>query len=319
MAEIDFDRSDLQQVVAVINGKGGVGKTTITANVGGLLAASGWRVLAVDTDPQGNLGFDLGYADTDRDDDGKELSKALVYGDAPKPLKDVRPGLDVLPGGHHLEGAAATLATKIGKGGFNSIEGRLALATALAQIARDYDIILLDCPPNIDVLQTVAVAAARYVLIPSRSDAASRKGLTLTANRLDQVIDLNPDLDLLGIVLFGTSQSAKRIRQEAVEEVNEILGVTDADDIVFQNFISHSEATAKKARDRGLLVHELDDAVRAAPKWYELVKKGQKVESPGPASAQSVADSLQAVTQELVARFTARVEAAEKEQETADV
>lgn len=319
MAEFDFDRSDLQQVVALINGKGGVGKTTITTNSGGLLAADGWRVLAVDLDPQGNVGLDLGYADTEQDDDGKELSKALIYGDAPRPLKNVRPGLDVLPGGHHLEGAAATLASKIGKGGRAAVEGKMALAIALSHIAADYDIILIDCPPNIDILQTVAVAAARYVLIPTKTDSASRKGLILTANRLDQVLDLNPELDLLGIVLFGTSQSAKRVRKEYVDQVNEVLGVTDAEGIIFQNFISHSEATAKMARDKGLLVHELDDKVRAAPKWYEALKRGEKIESPGPASAQSVADSLQAVTQELVARFTERAQAAEEEQETADV
>lgn len=319
MAEIDFDRSDLQQVIAVINGKGGVGKTTITANGGGLLAADGWRVLLVDLDPQGNLGLDLGYANTDRDDDGKELSKALIYGDAPRPLRDVRPGLDVLPGGHHLEGAAATLAAKIGKAGTSSTEAKLSLAIALSHISADYDMILLDCPPNNDVIQTVAVAAARYVLIPSKTDSASLKGLTLTANRLDQVIDLNPDLDLLGIVLFGSSQSAKRVRKEYVDSVNEVLGVTDADAIVFENFISHAEATAKSARDKGLLVHELDDKVRTAPKWYESLRRGEKIASPGPASAQSVADSLQAVTQELVARFTADLAANEEEQETADV
>ncbi|MFF2053667.1 ParA family protein [Leifsonia sp. NPDC058194] len=319
MAEFDFDRSDLQQVVALINGKGGVGKTTITTNSGGLLAADGWRVLAVDLDPQGNVGLDLGYADTEQDDDGKELSKALVYGDAPRPLKNVRPGLDVLPGGHHLEGAAATLASKIGKGGRAAAEGKMALAIALSHISADYDIILIDCPPNIDVLQTVAVAAARYVLIPTKTDAASKKGLILTANRLDQVLDLNPELDLLGIVLFGTSQSAKRVRKEYVDEVNEVLGVTNADGIVFQSFISHSEATAKQTRNKGLLAHEVDDAVRTAPKWYESLKRGEKIASPGPVSAQSVADSLQAVTQELVARFTERAQAAEGEQETADV
>lgn len=320
MAETQFDRSGLQQVIAVINGKGGIGKTTLTANCGGLLAESGWRVLLVDLDGQGNLGIDLGFADTDLDDDGQALGQAITFGSAPKVLKNVRPNLDVLPGGQYVERASSALVPEIGKSGEAGRRARLSLASTLAQISDDYDIILLDCPPNSDALQSLAVAAARYILIPAKTDAASLKGLRLTERRLDQVLDINPDLDLLGVVVFASTQSATRVRAEFIEEVADLLG-ENTEQLVFQSYVVSAEATARAARKKGLLVHELDAKVRSsdAPKWYEALKLGKKVESPGPSSSRTVADSLEAVTQELVARFTERVAEADGEQEAAHV
>ena len=98
----------LSQAVAVINGKGGTGKTSIVANVGGLLAAGENRVLLVDMDPQGNLSRDLGYADAS--DHGKGMFDAVMSGTPLAPLTDVRPGLDVVAGGARLEDLSWTLA-----------------------------------------------------------------------------------------------------------------------------------------------------------------------------------------------------------------
>ncbi len=306
MAE-PFDRTNLQRVIAVINGKGGVGKTTLTANIGGLLAASGWRTLVVDLDHQGNLGLDLGYSGTDIDDDGQALSKALTYpDDLAHPAGHVRPNLDVLVGGRFIENAAATLVSQSTRGGDSLQQARLSLARVLDRIAGEYDVILLDCPPGNDIIQSAAVAAARYILIPAKTEDASRKGLKLTAERLDQVIDLNPDLDLLGVVLFASGASASRVRADFAAKVVADLGGEVARDVVFENYVRHAEATAASARDKGLLVHELDDKVRNSPKWYERIKKGEAIESPGPQSAQSVADSLQAVTSEMIARLMAK-------------
>jgi hypothetical protein len=70
-------------VIAVVNGKGGVGKTSTTANLAGILAAEGYRVCAVDSDPQGNLGLDLGVHHAGQSDDGAELMRAAMLGEAP--------------------------------------------------------------------------------------------------------------------------------------------------------------------------------------------------------------------------------------------
>lgn len=301
---ITLDRAKLQRVVAVINNKGGVGKTTLCANVGGILAEAGWHVLVIDLDPQGNLGLDLGYHGTDQDDDGAGLSKALLFGETLTPLKNIRPNLDVVAGGRLVNHIARSLGQQMGESGNASAQTRLALATSLAPIGDQYDIVLLDCPPNTDVIQTLAVAAAKYVLIPTKADTASLQGLTLTAERLEQVIDINPDVDLLGVVVFGSGASATNVRSGFSDAVVRELGGEAARDKVFENYVRHAEATAMAARDKRLLVHELDAKVKTGPKWYEALKAGEKVVSPGPQSAGTVADSLFAVTQELIARLT---------------
>src|SRR5918911_1735859 len=83
----------LQQAISVINGKGGTGKTSIVANLAGLFAAADYRILAVDLDPQGNLGRDLGYLEVS--DAGQSLFSAVMTPGATPlvPLRDVRPGL----------------------------------------------------------------------------------------------------------------------------------------------------------------------------------------------------------------------------------
>lgn len=301
-----IDRTDLQRVIAVINNKGGVGKTTLTANIGGILAASGWRVLLVDLDHQGNLGMDLGYEGTAQDDDGAGLSKAMLYpDDDPKPLKNVRPGLDVLPGGRYLESASATLSAYSSKGPAGTTEARLSVAKMLNKIAADYDIILMDCPPGNDVIQSAAVTAARYLLIPSIVDDGSLKGLSLTADRIESVADLNPDVDLLGVVQFGAPANAHKIRKEFVAEASGIIGGgADAAHLIFTNEVRYALATAKQARKQGLLVHELDAQGRNAPKWYELLKEGAPANvNSAPPSSTSVAGSLHAVTMELIERL----------------
>ena len=248
-----FDRSALQRVCAIINGKGGVGKTTLTANLGGLLALGGWHVLLVDLDFQGDLGRDLGYRGTDRDDDGNGLSKALQFtDDPPRILRDVRPNLDIISGGSQVEGAAAALSAKSARMGPQA--AHLSVAAMLSHVAGDYDIVLLDCPPSNEVIQSAAVAAARYVVIPTRTDSAGIDGLASTAARFDGVIDLNPDLDLLGVIIFDSGTSATTVRADAARDIAARLGVEHAEDLIFTGYVRHAEAVARAARDKGLLV-----------------------------------------------------------------
>lgn len=321
------DRSVLSSTIAFINGKGGVGKTTLTANAAGLLALSGWRTLAVDLDHQGNLGRDLGYRGGPNDDNGRALAKAMSYPDeVPTVLRNVRENLDVLVGGAELEQAAAALSSRTG-----SPKGRedaqLAIARLLSHVAADYDVVLLDCPPANDIIQTAAVAAAHYVIIPTKGDDGSLDGLKITTERFDQVQALNPDLDLLGIVIFDSSKSAHRVRESFTAKAAARLAGDDAEaqaltrSLVFESYVSHSEAVAYNARSNGKLVHEIESAVRTAPKWYELLRAGKKGESVGPASASSVAESLQAVTGEIIERLNAKraEEAVQAQEEVTNV
>lgn len=294
-----LSRAGLDRVIAVINGKGGVLKTTLTANIGGMLASSGYRVLLVDLDPQGNLAEDLGYTGDQRDDGGQNLAKALMFGGAAEPLREIRPNLDVFVGGPDLDQATAGLAAKSNK---DPIGAKLALATLLAPIAGDYDLVLLDCPPGDETLQTAAVAAARWALVPVKSDKSSRKGLSAVAARLDGVLDINPTLDLLGVVLVDTGSGARVIQREARDQIASLFNSDQS--VVFTATVRHSEATAQATRERGLLVHELDEHNKRGPKWYEIVRGDAAAQAHAPRSAGSVADDLHAIAQEVVSRIT---------------
>jgi cellulose biosynthesis protein BcsQ len=293
----NVDRTTLERVVAVINGKGGVLKTTIVSNLAGMLAASGYRVLAVDLDPQGNLADDLGYTSDPRNDEGRALAGALMFGSAPAIYESVRPNLDVLVGGPELDQAAAGLAAKQGK---NPQAAKLALAQLLTQLGPQYDIVLLDCPPGDEMLQTNAVAAARWALVPVKSDKASRRGLEAVAKRLDAVLDVNPDLDLLGVVLVDVASGAAAVEREARAKIAELFG---SEDVVLAATVRHAESPAQKARERGLLYSELEQ--EKSPEWWKVRRGDANSSAVVPRTAASVAGDLQGVAQEVVDRLMA--------------
>jgi len=292
-----WSHDQLSRVIAVVNGKGGVGKTSLVANLGGMYAAGDTRVLVIDLDPQGNLGNDLGYLGSRAGDDGEGLVSAVSNGHPMVPLRDVRSGLDVVPGGPQLEELAQALREGVFPDG-----GVQDFAASLAPIAEDYDLVLIDCPPGIDALQKAALAAARWVLIPTKSDDASRAGLRMVAQRFAHVRQhYNPDLALLGVILFGVNTSAKRVSAQAREDLAADLNLPG---IVCDTTIRHVEAAAYDARRRGQLVHELERDIAIAPKWHERFKTGNKPESLA-ASAGSLAGDYQRLAEELINRLVA--------------
>ncbi|NKX52169.1 ParA family protein, partial [Arthrobacter deserti] len=119
------------------------------------------------------------------------------------------------------------------------------------------------------------------------------------------VIDINPDLDLLGVVLFGVNRSAHRVSQAARESIRQDLG--DEAPILSAS-IRHAEAAAQESRDRGLLAFELEEAVLSAPKWWELRRSNIQHDGPRSKSAVGVAEDFQALGQEIVARIMASEE-----------
>lgn len=292
----DTTKTLLRRVIAVINGKGGVLKTTLVANIAGLLAANGYRILVVDLDPQGNLAEDFGYDQADDNDEGLALAQGLMFGQAPAIRRSVRENLDVLVGGPELDSAAAGLAARKKK------DPRTALATLLEGIAGDYDLILIDCPPGDELLQSNAIAAARWALVPVKSDKSSRKGLEAVAKRLDGVLDINPDLDLLGVVLTDIGSTASVVERKARQGVAELFGFSD---VVFTSTVRHSEATAQTARELGKLVVELEADAKDGPAWWQVRRGEASATNTIPATATSVSGDLQAVAQEIVDRLAA--------------
>ena len=232
--------------VCVANAKGGVGKTSIVANVAGIAAVAGWRVLAVDLDPQGNLATDLGYQEHPVVDDGESLAASLMAG-RPLPLiSGVRIGLDVVPGGPQMTDALVSLAGNPD-----------ALSKVLAPVADDYDLVVIDCPPAGGPVVDAALAACTWLLVPVRADAASMDGLQLMARRFGPIRSShNPHLRLLGVVLFDIARSSTAIQREVVAQLQvDLQGVAP----ILPGPIRRSERGAYDMRRLGLLAHEYEE------------------------------------------------------------
>lgn len=306
MQQPPIDREGLARAIAVSNFKGGVSKTFTTAQIAGLLASvPDYRVLAVDLDIQGNLDEDFGLGE--RSDGGQGLVQAVMTGTAPQPLIDVRPGLDVICGGEHLADLVAVIDAQAQRQN-DPDRAYKALATCLSPLAGDYDFLLFDCPPGNETLLRMALGAARWVLIPTRTDDASRKGLRKVARRFVEaraVRGPEAPLDLLGIFLSAVNPSATALRREAQEAIVKDLGEAGSQ-LLLKTVTRYAEAAASGARNRGLLVHELEQQVANADPWWKAAREGRPTSSQrGSASAAGLASDYQALVQELLARISA--------------
>ena len=291
--------ASLANAVAVANGKGGVGKTSITANVAGTAALSGWKVLAVDLDPQGNLGNDLGYNQRGESDDGRGLLRAVVSGDPLEPLAGVRENLDVVPGGEAMDELVAILTTRQHR----DAGAAEAVAVALEPVAHRYQLILVDCPPAGGVLLDAALAAARFLVIPTERDSGSLDGFVRVARRFAHVrATTNPSLELLGVVLFDFGTQDRRMLADTRAELERDL---DGAAPVFDAFVRNSRRAPGDMRDRGLLAYEYEQAAAKATPWYKD-REGPRFS----ASARGLAEDYQRLTAEMLSAITARRAAA---------
>lgn len=243
----------LPQAIAVMNGKGGVGKTSVTANAGALAAANGWRVLAVDLDSQGNLGRDLGYLTRGHSDNGAGLLDAMMRGRPLEPLREVRPNLDVIPAGDETDDLVHMLAGRVAR----DPDTLAALEAAIAPIADDYNLILFDCPPQVGVIQDAALRTSRFVVVPTTFDDGSLDGLTRVAKRFRQALAYNPELELLGVVLFNFGTRATAVIGEVREVIAEGLGEVAP---ILGPPIRSAQRAARDMRHRGELAHEYEGA-----------------------------------------------------------
>lgn len=303
----EAERQALDRVVAVVNGKGGVGKTSITANVGAELASRGQKVLVIDLDRQGNLRMDLGFAKEDTDQ-GKSTVDA-VWMDQQFTILTARPNLDYIAGGRALDMLTA-LARSSDAESLPHESVPEEFAAKLATIAGNYDLILIDGAPGIPELQDMALAAARWVLVPTRTDPASLEGLTMLGPRVKKARVHNPNLTYLGSVLGPTQSTASNVRASA-EESLAVLG-----DVVplFDSYIRYYEPAAESVRRRGQAARELADDVRAARatrlRLLRRAKNGEDVTaeletaSTGlPNSAIKLAADYAALTDEIIERI----------------
>ena len=182
--------------LAVANQKGGVGKTTTAINLGTALAATGQRTLLIDTDPQGNASTGLGVPKSARNVTAYDV---LIAGSplAQACVATAVPGLDLIPSDADLSGVELELGLQPRR----SYRLRDAIA-GLARSGRDYDYLLIDCPPSLNLLTVNAMTAADAVLVPLQCEFFALEGLTQLMRTVELVRgSLNPHLEIQGVVL----------------------------------------------------------------------------------------------------------------------
>lgn len=312
MASVSGSDERLSRVTAVATGKGGCGKTSITANLAGQSARAGYPTLVIDLDRQGNLGRDLGYTQRKLTDNGAGLVEAL-WRDLPLPvLEGVRDNLDVIPGGPDLD----LLDALDGRGDRPPLG--VVFAEKLAELvdANEYDLVLLDCPPGNPLVQQMALTAARHVLIPTKTDPGSWDGIVWLAQQVGKVREVNPLINYLGVVIFSCNASATAVLRATRTELGHALAqAKNASDAleIFDPFVRTSESSAASCRKRGQLAHELaadaDTTSRDRLRALRRRSNGEAVDIPAALSA--TAGSLAQDYEDLAVEVFQRIVAAE--------
>jgi len=200
----------MAKIIAFVNQKGGVGKTTTTINIGTYLASFGKKVLLVDLDPQGNASSGLGIDARSRE---KNLYHAMVLGLNPKELIVTTPAenLHLIPAAQDLAGAEIEMV---------HIEGReFRLYYALRQLRPFYDYILIDSPPSLGLLTVNGLVASDEVVIPVQTEYYALEGLSQLLGTIELVREhLQPNLKIMGAIctLFDRRN---RLARQVVNEV----------------------------------------------------------------------------------------------------
>lgn len=197
----------MTKVIAIVNQKGGTGKTTTTVNLGCALAKKGKKVLLVDLDAQGNLSYSLGILEIE-----KSIGQVILGEVDFQEILISREGLDVAPAQIDLADVEINIASELAR---ESI-----LKKVLAE-AKGYDYVLIDCPPSLSLLTINALNAADKVIVPLQMEVLSLQGLDqiiTTINQIKQV--LNEKLEIMGLLPVMVD-SRRKLSREIYEHIEE--------------------------------------------------------------------------------------------------
>ena len=205
----------MSSVFAVVNQKGGVGKTTTAVNLAACLAAAGEKVLLVDTDPQGNASSGVGVVKSEVE----QCIYDVLINDEPLERVIVRTetdGLDLVPARLDLAGADIELMSMMSR--------ETKLKQALARVQDNYSFIVIDCPPSLGLLTVNVLTAAQYVILPIQCEYYALEGISQLLRTVDLVRQhLNQSLEI-GKVLLTMFDYRTNLSQQVVDEVRRFFG-----------------------------------------------------------------------------------------------
>ena len=246
------------KVIAILNQKGGVGKSTTTINLGAALGSMGKQVLLIDLDPQGNTSSGLGIEKNrleaciyDVIINGKQLTDIII--------PDVCEGLDVAPATINLAGAEVELVSEMAR------ENRLK--EAINHIRGKYDYVFIDCPPSLGLLTVNSLVAADKLLIPIQCEFYALEGVTKLLDSMKRVKSLlNPGLDIFG-VLLTMYDGRTTLSKQVAAEVRGFFGKT-----VFETVIPRT-VKISEAPSFGQSIIEYDPTGKGADAYMNLAKE----------------------------------------------
>lgn len=221
----------MTKVIAIANQKGGVGKTTTCVNLAASLAAMQKKILVVDCDPQGNatmasgvLKFGLEKSITNVLVDGLDIKEAVVT--------TTEGGFHLIPSNEDLTAAEVSLLDKFGRESF--------LKKSLDKIKDNYDFVLIDCPPSLNILTVNALCAADSILVPLQCEYFALEGLTLLIETVDQLASaVNSKLKIEGI-LRTMFDNRNRLSTDVSDELKKNFG-----DLVYETIIPRNVRLAE--------------------------------------------------------------------------
>ncbi len=214
------------KIIALLNHKGGVGKTTSTINLGAGLVELGKKVLLVDLDPQANLTLSLGIP--------RQPSSIYeaVRGESDLQPFTYKPGLDVIISTLDLSGAEMELINEAGR--------EFILRELFDPVRDDYDFILIDCPPSLGLLTLNALTSSDFVLIPLQAEFLAMQGLAKIKQVIQKVrLRLNKQLEIGGVI--ATMYDGRKVlNRDVVETIKKYFGP-----LVFETYIRDNVALAE--------------------------------------------------------------------------
>ena len=244
------------KIFAIVNQKGGVGKTTTAVNLSSALHDLGLRTLLCDFDPQANATSGLGI---EKRKIKNSVYDVVINGVDPKEAIVQTPYGDVLPSSSDLAGAAVELI------GMDSRE--FQLKNALAKLRFDYDVIFIDCPPSLELLTLTGLCAADSIVVPVQCEYYALEGLADLMNTLRAVKrKLNPNLNIFGVILTMFDGRTNFSNQVAQEVRHHFPGK------VFANVIPRNVRLAE-APSHGIPVMHYDRSSRGSVAYRNLAEE----------------------------------------------